>query len=72
VLGVTSAEDLTRGEVISMSMFEPFFVVDGDKVERVSPLPEFDDDAAQVEVVMDKKTFVECYERWIKESEDKE
>lgn len=55
-----------------MSMFEPFFVFDGDKVKRVSPLPEFDDDTVQVEVVMDKKTFIECYERWIKEREGKE
>ena len=58
-----------------MSVFDPKFVIENDTVMKVTPV-EWDNDGNLIidrkEEVMDKETFIECYERWIKEREGKE
>lgn len=50
-------------------MAEPIFNVVDDAVFRFTPTGE---DEGVNEIIMTKEIFIECYERWIKESEGKE
>lgn len=41
------------------------FSLNGDYVVRLIPMPEVGVGIYKSEKVMDKKTFIECYEKWI-------
>ena len=41
------------------------FSLNGDYVERLISIPEVGNNVFKSEKVMDKKTFIECYKKWI-------
>lgn len=51
-----------------------YFEVEDDVVIKHTPMPEIGENIYNIEPVMDKDTFIKCYEMWVepKESEDKE
>ena len=45
---------------------EVTFEIDNDKAIRYTPVPQYGKDVVKAEVIMDKETFIECYEKWIR------
>ena len=45
---------------------------EGNKLYHYYPLPQYGDGICKIDLVMTKEIFVECYKRWIKESEDRD
>lgn len=41
-----------------------------DNLYRYIPLPQYGEGICKKELVMTKETFIECYSRWIVESEE--
>lgn len=52
-----------------MEMTIEKFVFDGDLLYKHTPLPQYGDGIAKVELVMTKEVFIECYNKWIKGKE---
>ena len=46
---------------------ETTFTIDGDKLIRCVPVPQLGEHFSKCDVVIDKETFIKCYNAWIKE-----
>ena len=53
-------------------MSKIYFNIEDDALIKETPMPQFGETVYKAEVVISKEAFIECYEKWIKKSEDKE
>ncbi len=53
-------------------MSKIYFEVEDNVVMKYTPMPEMGEDVYKGEVVMTKKIFQECYEKWIEPQESEE
>ena len=42
------------------------FEIKDNKLIRYTPLPQYGQGICQMDVVMDRKTFIECFNKWVR------
>ena len=50
-------------------MNEVEFKFQNDTLLKYTPLPQYGNGIYQIDIVIDKETFIKCYKEWIKEEE---
>ena len=44
---------------------EVTFEIQGDKLVRYTPMPDYGENTCKMDVLMDKETFIKCFREWI-------